>query len=114
MLIVRVDQFLMYGLQKERPEPISVRDARWQPSPENCQVTMTSKMQNSYAAATQRWHRCSERGPSLYIRSMIGTSRSGSSLFITYSSTNHRIRPGISLYAESRMIGRLGNLCLIW
>jgi len=42
---------------------------------------------------------------------MIGTSRSGSSLFITYSSTNHRIRSGISQYAESRMIGRLGNRC---
>jgi len=84
MLTVRVDRFLVYGLQKERPEPISVRDA--------------------YAAATQRWHRVSERGPSLYVRSMIGTSRSGSSLFITYSSTNPRIRPGISLYAESRVL----------
>jgi len=39
---------------------------------------------------------------------MIGTSRSGSSLFITYSSTNHRIRSGISAYAESRTIGRVG------
>jgi hypothetical protein len=37
---------------------------------------------------------------------MIGTSRSGSSLFITYSSTNHKIRSGISEYTESRMIGR--------
>jgi hypothetical protein len=114
MLTVRVDQFLMSGLQRERPEPVSVRDARWQPSPENCQVTITSKMQNSYAAAAQRWLRWCERGPSLDIRSRIGTSRSGSSLFNTYSSTNHRIRPGISLYAESRMIGRLGNRCLIW
>jgi hypothetical protein len=40
---------------------------------------------------------------------MIGTSRSGSSLFITYSSTNHRIRSGISEYADSRMIGKVGK-----
>jgi len=73
MLSVRVDQFLMCGLQKERPEPVSVQDARWQPSPENCQVTMTSERQSSYAAAPLRWHRWSERGPSLYVRSMIGT-----------------------------------------
>ena len=32
------DQLLMYGLQKERPEPVPVQDARWQPSPENCQL----------------------------------------------------------------------------
>ena len=45
---------------------------------------------------------------------MIGINRSGSSLFITYSSTSHRIRSGISQYAESRMTGRLGKRSLIW
>ena len=40
-------------------------------------------------------------------------SPSFSSLFITYS-TNHRSRRGISENAESRMIGRRGNVCLIW
>jgi hypothetical protein len=28
--------------------------------------------------------------------------------------TGHRIRSGISAYAESKMIGRLGNRCLMW
>jgi hypothetical protein len=56
----------------------------------------------------------SDRGPKLCARSMIGISRSGISLFITQSSTNHRIRPGISQKAESRMTGRLGKRCLIW
>jgi hypothetical protein len=46
-------------------------------------------------------------------RSITHTSRSGSSLFIRYSSTSHRIRSGMSAYAESRMIGKLGNRCLI-
>ena len=63
-----------------------------------------------YAAAPLRWHCPSELGASLYARSMIGTSRSGSSLFITYSSTNHRIRSGISQCAESRMIGGWGTV----
>src|SRR5208337_465343 len=82
--------------------------------PRKLPSTMTSKRQSSYAAAPLRWHRLSDCGRSLYARSMIGTSRSGSSLFITYSSTNHKIRSGISQYAESRMIGKLGNRCLIW
>ncbi len=69
------------------------------------------KGRGDYAA---RWDRSLGRSASLCARSMVGTSRSGSSLLITYSSTNHRIRSGISEYAESRMIGRLGNLCLIW
>ena len=70
--------------------------------------------QSPYAAAPLCWNRSRERGASLCARSMISNSRSGISLFITYSSTNQRIRPGISEYAESRMIGKLGNRCLIW
>ena len=42
-------------------------------------------------------------------RSMARRSPSGISLLITYSSTNQRIRSGISKYAEIRTIGRLGN-----
>jgi hypothetical protein len=34
---------------------------------------------------------------------MIGTSRSGGSLLITYSSTNHKIRTGISEWTETRV-----------
>src|SRR5512141_2842758 len=56
----------------------------------------------------------SELGISLWARLMIGTSRSGGSLVITYSSTNHKIRSGISEWTETRMIGRLGNRSLIW
>jgi hypothetical protein len=70
-----------------------------------------------YAAAllcSQRWFERRAGLPDRVTRSMIGTSRSDSSLFITYSSTNHRIRSGVSAYAESRMIGTSGNRCLIW
>ena len=45
---------------------------------------------------------------------MIGTNRSCMSLFITYSSTTHRTRSGISKYAESKIRGTLGNRCLMW
>src|SRR5579864_5083293 len=42
------------------------------------------------------------------------TRPSMGSLFITYSSTNHRTRSGISEYADRRTIGWFGNRCLIW
>ena len=58
-------------------------------------------------------NRLSELGASLDARSIIGISRSGSSLFITYSSPQHRTRSGILEYPESMTIGRLGNRCLI-
>ena len=88
-----------------------VREVKNSDSPE---VGFYIEPMRAYAAAPLLCHRLSDCGRSLYARSMIGTSRSGSALFITYSSTNHKIRPGISQYAESRMIGRLGNRCLMW
>ena len=39
---------------------------------------------------------------------MIGTSHSGGSLFITYSSTTHKIRLGISEYSETRLAAHHG------
>ena len=39
---------------------------------------------------------------------MIGTSRSGGSLFITHSSTTHKIRPGVSEHTETRLAAHHG------
>jgi|SRR5580658_4534061 hypothetical protein len=52
--------------------------------------------QSPYAAVPLDLQARFEPGARLYVLSMIGTSRSGSSLFITYSSTSHRIRSGNS------------------
>jgi hypothetical protein len=69
---------------------------------ENRTTDRTSRRHGPNAAAPLGCRPSSERGARLQARSMTGTIRSGSSLFITYSSTNHRIRAGISEYADGQ------------
>jgi hypothetical protein len=66
-------------------------------------------------AAERRLEIESERGLTFVTETTLSItpeSRSTGSLFITYSSTNHRRAAGISEYADSKIIGTVGKRCL--